>query len=152
MINAVDDAVLPRNFRFINRMVLGKGVEAAEDSFRSGCSCGGDGEGCQFSRCQCLGDLVDDDNDDEEEEEEEERENTVDENGEDAKTYSYHSHGVKAGKLRSRFLNSSLPLYECHRACLCDASCPNRVVERGRTVPLEIFRTKQRGWGEYNGH
>jgi histone-lysine N-methyltransferase SUV39H len=127
VVNHVDDAVLPRNFRFINKMVLGKRVEAAEDSFRSGCSCGGDGAGCQYGQCQCLADLDDD--------------------GDEVKAYAYHSHGERAGKLRSRMLNSSLPLYECHLGCSCSSSCPNRVVERGRTVPLEIFRTKQRGWG-----
>ncbi|ORX45663.1 SET domain-containing protein [Hesseltinella vesiculosa] len=39
------------------------------------------------------------------------------------------------------------PLYECNLACQCKASCPNRVVQRGRTVALEIFQTKSKGWG-----
>ncbi|KAF4122369.1 [histone H3]-lysine9 N-trimethyltransferase SUV39H [Geosmithia morbida] len=67
--------------------------------------------------------------------------------GERAKVYPYHTYGTKAGLLRSRLLKSSIPLYECHSGCSCSSSCPNRVVERGRTIPLQIFRTKNRGWG-----
>ncbi|KFH42839.1 Histone-lysine N-methyltransferase, H3 lysine-9 specific dim-like protein [Hapsidospora chrysogenum ATCC 11550] len=64
------------------------------------------------------------------------------------KAYAYHTHGAKAGLLRSRVLDSATPLYECHLACSCDPlTCPNRVVQRGRTVPLQIFRTRNRGWG-----
>lgn len=150
VVNVVDDAVLPRNFRFINKMVLGKGVEAAEVSFRSGCSCGGDGSDCQFSQCQCLADLLDDDDEEQEDDNGDNAESKM--RRQDSKAYAYHSHGTKAGKLRSKFLNSSLPLYECHLGCSCNSSCPNRVVERGRMVPLEIFRTRNRGWGKQHTH
>lgn len=64
------------------------------------------------------------------------------------KAYAYHSHGAKAGILRSKLHDSKVPLYECHQGCSCSPDCPNRVVERGRTVPLQIFRTKDRGWGK----
>ncbi|CAI6087572.1 hypothetical protein V2G26_009909 [Clonostachys chloroleuca] len=127
VVNEVDDEVLPENFRFIDKMVYGQGVEAAEDSFRSGCSCGDNGAKCQYSACDCLADLEEDD--------------------EDVKAYAYHTGGAKAGLLRSRVIDSTQPLYECHQACSCSALCPNRVVERGRTVPLQIFRTINRGWG-----
>ncbi|CAI4211966.1 unnamed protein product [Parascedosporium putredinis] len=60
VINEVDDEPLPFDFRFINEVVLGEGVEPAEDSFRSGCECRKD-ELCQFSECQCLGDVEDSD-------------------------------------------------------------------------------------------
>lgn len=147
VVNIVDDVVIPPKFRFINRIVLGKDVEAAEDSFRSGCSCGEDGAGCQFGGCQCLADLVDEDDSDEEEDGVAGDDTQGTREGQ-ARAYSYHTHGVKAGKLRSKFLDSSLPLYECHQACSCSSTCPNRVVEGGRTVPLEIFRTTNRGWGK----
>jgi [histone H3]-lysine9 N-trimethyltransferase SUV39H len=132
-VNQVDDEVLPKDFRFIKEIQLGEGVQPAEDSFRSGCSCGNDGAGCQFASCHCLADL--DEGDDDEA------------GASQKKAYSYHTHGHKAGLLRSNFLDSAFPLYECHQACSCSARCPNRVVERGRTVPLEIFRTGNRGWG-----
>lgn len=116
-------------------MVLGKGVERAEDSFRSGCSCADDGS-CQYTGCLCLADLEEDDD--------------MDMNDGAKKAYAYHSHGTKAGLLRSRLQNSTVPLYECHKGCACSRDCPNRVVERGRTVPLQIFKTTNRGWGMYH--
>ncbi|PMB72517.1 Histone-lysine N-methyltransferase, H3 lysine-9 specific dim-5 [Beauveria bassiana] len=134
VVNKVDSAFLPKNFEFINDMVLGKGVEPAEDSFRSGCSCADDGD-CQYTGCLCLADLEDDDD--------------IDMNNGIKKAYAYHTHGAKAGSLRSRLQKSTMPLYECHKGCACSSECPNRVVERGRTVPLQIFRTQNRGWGQF---
>ncbi|XP_065214992.1 histone-lysine N-methyltransferase SUV39H2-like [Planococcus citri] len=40
------------------------------------------------------------------------------------------------------------PIYECNKKCTCDKSCPNRVVQNGTNVKLEIFRTfNDCGWG-----
>ncbi|KAK1246057.1 hypothetical protein MKX07_005126 [Trichoderma sp. CBMAI-0711] len=168
IVNEVDQAVIPPNFRFVDRMVLRPGVEPAEDSFRSGCSCESD-DACQYTGCLCLADLDDQGNGSDEDEDEDEDDEGNDAyhianqlNGDDfeagaakkkkkdrtkRKAYAYHSHGAKAGLLRSKMLNSKEPLYECHAGCSCSMSCPNRVVERGRTVPLQIFRTHDRGWG-----
>ncbi|PWN19283.1 SET domain-containing protein, partial [Microstroma glucosiphilum] len=38
-------------------------------------------------------------------------------------------------------------IFECTKACGCSDDCPNRVVQKGRTVPLEVFKTKMCGWG-----
>jgi histone-lysine N-methyltransferase SUV39H len=119
-------------------MVFGEDVEPAEDSFRSGCSCS-NAESCQFADCHCLAELLYDDD----LEMEDCEANVM------RKTYAYHSHGAKAGLLRSRLHDSTLPLYECHQGCACSENCPNRVVERGRTIPLQIFRTEDRGWGKF---
>lgn len=134
IVNDVDDAVLPSTFRFLQESQLGTGVQAAEDSFRSGCECV-DAEECQYRGCLCLQEQ-DDASDDEDA-------------GERKKVYMYHMHGSKAGLLRSKYLSKSKrPIYECHEGCACSQSCPNRVVERGRKVPLQIFRTEDgRGWG-----
>jgi len=35
---------------------------------------------------------------------------------------------------------------ECCEGCECGVDCPNRVVQRGRTIPILIFRTLDRGW------
>ncbi|KAI8137666.1 hypothetical protein BJV82DRAFT_333129, partial [Fennellomyces sp. T-0311] len=40
-----------------------------------------------------------------------------------------------------------IPVYECNDSCACSSSCHNRVVQRGRQVPLEIYKTKHKGWG-----
>ncbi|KAJ1917868.1 hypothetical protein H4219_002978 [Mycoemilia scoparia] len=39
------------------------------------------------------------------------------------------------------------PIYECNHLCACGSKCPTRVVQKGRTVKLNIFRTKNKGWG-----
>lgn len=140
-------------------MVLRPGVQPAEDSFRSGCSCESDAA-CQYTGCLCLADLDDQDSGSDEEDDAFRIASQLNGDAFEAggvvkkkdrtkrKAYAYHSHGAKAGLLRSKMLNSKEPLYECHAGCSCSMSCPNRVVERGRTVPLQIFRTLDRGWGE----
>ncbi|KZT06198.1 SET domain-containing protein [Laetiporus sulphureus 93-53] len=37
---------------------------------------------------------------------------------------------------------------ECNKNCSCDPrSCPNRVAQQPRDVPIEVFRTEECGWG-----
>ncbi|KAJ1703412.1 hypothetical protein LUZ63_003191 [Rhynchospora breviuscula] len=38
-------------------------------------------------------------------------------------------------------------IYECGPACGCPPSCYNRVSQNGIKFPLEVFKTKIRGWG-----
>ncbi|KAK9698847.1 hypothetical protein RND81_08G135500 [Saponaria officinalis] len=38
-------------------------------------------------------------------------------------------------------------VYECGQFCSCPPSCSNRVSQHGIKLPLEIFKTKSRGWG-----
>ncbi|KAL6907276.1 hypothetical protein GGI43DRAFT_420986 [Trichoderma evansii] len=147
IVNTLDGAVIPPNFRFVDRVVLGGGVEPAEDSFRSGCSCERDGD-CQFMGCLCLADLENlESNSDDDDDHQDENYGANGHSKGRKKAYAYHSHGAKKGLLRSKMLNSKEPLYECHTGCSCSKDCPNRVVERGRTIPLQIFRTPDRGWG-----
>jgi [histone H3]-lysine9 N-trimethyltransferase SUV39H len=126
-VNTIDDEALPQNFRFIQHMEFGPGVEAASAAFLSGCDCVIDSD-CQYDTCQCMGEIEKD--------------------HEHQEVNAYHVEGDEVGLLRASMLNSTKPLYECHASCKCTSQCPNRVVERGRTVPLQIFRTKDRGWGE----
>ncbi|XP_072483367.1 histone-lysine N-methyltransferase SUV39H1 isoform X2 [Notamacropus eugenii] len=55
--------------------------------------------------------------------------------------FAYNNQGqvrVKAGQ----------PIYECNSRCRCSSDCPNRVVQRGISYNLCIFRTDNgRGWG-----
>ncbi|XP_071779089.2 histone-lysine N-methyltransferase SETMAR [Centroberyx gerrardi] len=39
------------------------------------------------------------------------------------------------------------PVFECNALCACSEACPNRVVQRGLRLRLEVYRTKERGWG-----
>lgn len=143
IINDKDGEVLPQNFQFIDNVVLGNDVQAADSSFRSGCTCTHT-EGCQYAGCLCLADIDEigshDENND--------VHGIVGTTLTRRKIYAYHTHGRKAGLLRSNLHASKVPIYECHQGCCCTVNCPNRVVERGRTVPLQIFRTEDRGWGK----
>jgi euchromatic histone-lysine N-methyltransferase len=38
-------------------------------------------------------------------------------------------------------------VYECGVQCVCPASCPNRVTQRGMTHRLEVFRSRATVWG-----
>ncbi|KAI1334885.1 SET domain-containing protein [Xylariaceae sp. FL0016] len=137
IVNHLDDAVISPEFKFIDTSIRGKGVHRSKKEFLSGCECKDD-EDCQYNTCSCLQEVEADGSD-------------VDLDEDDGcpvkKTYAYHAHGAKAGHLRSKFLESRKPIYECHDSCACGPKCPNRVVERGRKIPLQIFRTEGRGWG-----
>lgn len=59
-----------------------------------------------------------------------------------------HNEGGSAytstGTLRTRTMH----ITECNSACSCGIECPNRVTQRGRQVPVTIFKTANgRGWG-----
>ncbi|KAI0009678.1 SET domain protein [Xylariaceae sp. FL0662B] len=136
IVNTQDNVKLDPKFRFMDSSILGKGVEPTKRDFLTGCECV-DGEDCEYNTCSCLQD-VDDSSDD----------STDPTYGQyRKKAYAYHSHGARAGHLRSKILTSRNPIYECHESCACGPDCPNRVVERGRKIPLQIFRTENRGWG-----
>lgn len=138
IVNEEDDEVLNPNFRFIDHSVIADDVPVAEDSFRTGCDCADD-EDCMYSTCNCLDETASDSD--------EEADDRPGAEPRRRKRLAYHSTGAKAGLLRSKILHSRAPIYECHNGCSCSLQCPNRVVERGRTVPLQIFRTRDRGWG-----
>uniref|UniRef100_A0ACD5ZN75 Uncharacterized protein n=1 Tax=Avena sativa TaxID=4498 RepID=A0ACD5ZN75_AVESA len=43
-------------------------------------------------------------------------------------------------------LQEGYPIYECNSLCTCEASCPNKVLQQGLLVKLEIFKTENKGW------
>ncbi|KAK3672580.1 hypothetical protein LTR78_007631 [Recurvomyces mirabilis] len=50
-------------------------------------------------------------------------------------------------KLQTFYLDQRYPIYECNLNCNCGSVCKSRVVQKGRKVPLVIFKTPNRGWG-----
>ena len=52
----------------------------------------------------------------------------------------------KSGRLR--WVDNDPAINECNSRCSCGIDCPNRVVQRGRKIPLEIFKTENKGWGK----
>ena len=150
IVNTVEgsNAVIPSDFRFIDHSILGKGVTKAPEDFGTGCQCTDDKQ-CEYGGCLCFQELEQPDHD--------VRMNDAgsdDGSGSGAtqtkerKMISYHTSGEKKGILRRRVLKSRNPIYECHSRCACSEDCPNRVTSKGRQVPLEIFRTTNRGWGK----
>ena len=52
---------------------------------------------------------------------------------------------TKTGKVKVSY---GTPIYECNAMCECKDDCINRVVQKGRKIPVCIFRTPNgRGWG-----
>ena len=85
--------------------------------------------GCEHrDRCECLEDLA------------------RNENGKPM-GFPYSAVGEKKGCLRFMFLETRYAIYECNYKCNCGPTCKNKVVQHGRQIPLEIFKTADRGWG-----
>lgn len=117
--------LIPKDFQFIEDVVLTEGVQLAESQFLSGCKCV-DEYDCLVEGCECMGNIAIDGD----------------------KINAYHVVGDRKGCLRGHMLNSRLPIYECNDRCGCGEKCANRVVTAGRKVNLQIFPTQDgRGWG-----
>ena len=115
-----------KDFEFINSYKLHEGVTGVEDSFNSGCDCG---KVCDPKRCSCL---------------------TQAEDSDDLMIpYERAEARPDLMVLRQEFLTGrqSFMIYECTPLCGCTDKCWNRVVQHGRTMPLEIFHTGNRGFG-----
>uniref|UniRef100_UPI00398F22DA histone-lysine N-methyltransferase SETMAR isoform X2 n=1 Tax=Pristiophorus japonicus TaxID=55135 RepID=UPI00398F22DA len=41
----------------------------------------------------------------------------------------------------------SRPVFECNIMCKCSEACRNRLVQRGLTFKLQVFKTSKKGWG-----
>ncbi|XP_078065541.1 histone-lysine N-methyltransferase SETMAR isoform X2 [Mustelus asterias] len=41
----------------------------------------------------------------------------------------------------------SRPVFECNIMCKCSEDCQNRLVQRGLTFKLQVFKTSKKGWG-----
>lgn len=122
--NDVDNEGLPETFQFIDKVIPSANVPIIDEDFVTSCECVEDY--CVTNNCTCLGDIEAD-------------------KLPGLKKNAYHA----TGQLRGAYLNGHYPIYECGPRCGCSEKCPNRVVQRGRKVPLQIFKTENnRGWGK----
>jgi len=131
--NKINDETPSTNFKFINEFKMGPGTKRLDPEFRTGCTCrqeNGRSVGCEYLSCECL------------------EESARNENGK-LLGFPYYGTGKKMGCMREMFLNSRYALFECNALCSCRDNCRGRVVQKGRTVRLEIFKTKDRGWGRF---
>ena len=110
------------SFEVINAYKLQAGVERVDVNFHAGCDCAGS---CSARSCTCLSQEEDS----------------------DLRIVPYTSGSGGQVVLDPSFMKRKAMIYECSPLCGCDPGCWNRVVERGRTVRLEVFQTRKMGLG-----
>jgi hypothetical protein len=129
-----EDEILPDGkFEFVDQYILFPGVEKAEDGFNTGCNCFPDGNfygTCDLSSCSCTGQDEDEDG--------------------GAIPYERGLGGITV--LTDAIMSKTVSIHECNIRCDCGPTCMNRVVQKGRTVRLEIFRAGGRGFGKVICH
>ncbi|XP_006455981.1 hypothetical protein AGABI2DRAFT_180791 [Agaricus bisporus var. bisporus H97] len=124
IVNDVDDEEIP--FLALGFCYLEKGyqyppyIDPPKLDFQVGCDCKRCGDASQCD-CQSVSELVDDDG---------------------QKIFAY----TKTG-LFSFNVPRHVEVVECNETCRCGPGCINRVSQRPRDVPLEIFKTRGKGWG-----
>ena len=62
----------------------------------------------------------------------------------------YETTGRRRGRILSTHARNRGPLYECNQRCACPPACPNRLVQHGQTLPLDIKSTIK-GQGVFAG-
>lgn len=134
-VNEINDKRLHGKFQFIDRYVLGEKVKVAPTATNSGCPC----VDCSLSTCLCFSKTIKD----------ESRKQPV---TKQIRTYKRRPDGlvVLSDEYIAKELdptNLHFEITECNERCGCSSDCWNRVVGKGRTVPLEIFQTAKCGFG-----
>lgn len=149
----IHDATTPSlRFTFISESVIREGVSKLDPGTLAGCSkCRpdmGQNIGCEYTKkCECLEyAAVDRARLDEEQKAQYDQDPNGDTSGL-PKRFPYASSGRRMGCLVDFYLDRRQPIYECNNNCLCGPHCKNRCVQHGRKVRLEIFKTKDRGFG-----
>jgi histone-lysine N-methyltransferase SUV39H len=157
LVNTRDSSTPPLSFHFIDDSVYREGVVPPDPEALVGCQkCRpnmGGFCGCEYTKvCECL---------------EFAEVNVPKLTEEEAKIYeAAQANGGSTMGLPKRFpyskgtgllvrsyIDSGYPIYECNKNCGCGGSdeytCKSRVVQNGRKVGFEIFKTRDRGWGKF---
>lgn len=158
--NDVDSATPSLNFTFIDKYVLRNGIYEHPPESYEGCvtRCKpdmGQGVGCEYTAwCECLEYAAVDEErlsrKDPELYEKYQLDKLQDTSGL-PKRFPYRKSNRNDTKrpqtLQPFYLKSRNAIYECNDNCRCGPVCKSRVVQKGRRVPLTIFKTRNRGWG-----
>ncbi|GIZ40249.1 hypothetical protein CKM354_000359700 [Cercospora kikuchii] len=164
--NHFDSTTPNLNFEFIKDYVLGEGVSGDEPTTFQGCQkCKpdmGGGVGCEYTAiCECLEFASVDEQtlsrkDPEKygvyliaKEDAEKNGDGIDTKGLPKRfPYSKPRANGAPQTLVPFYREQRYPVYECNHNCKCGSVCKSRLVQKGRKVPLVIFKTgKDRGWG-----
>ena len=146
------------DFRFVDMSILGTGVARADPETVVGCGAVKQGNqacrpnmgqniGCEYSRvCECLEYAPVD------KRRWDDSYQKLLEAGETLgipKRFPYATATAnRPHRLINFYLNKRDTIYECNPRCNCGPDCKTRVVQKGRQLPLEIFKTDNRGWGK----
>ena len=164
--NYVDSTTPSLGFTFISSYIIREGVYTADPETFEGCQrpCRpnmGQNIGCEYTReCACLEyAAVDEDTLHRKDPKVYERYRLLREQGELVDTaglpkrFPYTKPNPDNPsipcKLQAYYREERHPIYECNPICNCGPGCKSRLVQKGRKVPLTIFKTKTRGWGVY---
>lgn len=129
VLNYIDDEVLT-NYEYIkDRIVNHEELETSEGDFTSCCDC--EDNCADESKCSCI-QLT------------QKGYETVPKLGKLYRTQYNLPLGYEHKRLAD---HPPFGIYECNKNCKCNSLCPNRVVQNGIKVQLEIFKTQQKGWG-----
>ncbi|KAL1699360.1 hypothetical protein EV121DRAFT_216393 [Schizophyllum commune] len=128
-VNEINDEQLPslpEGFRYKEQGYdLGPGVRKPSSAFLVHCSCATEGYRCHPRKCDCHRVL-----------------NTIT-NKAGHPIFAYD----REKKYRFPNVDDSFEVLECNQLCACGADCQNRVAQLPRKIPIQIFRTPNRGWG-----
>lgn len=159
LVNTRDTSTPLLSFKFVDDYQYGCGIEPPVPEAMEGCqSCRpnmGGFCGCEYTkRCECLEFArVDENKLDNEQKKQYERSKLG-----KATTMGLPKrfpYSKETGYLVTFYLESEYAIFECNDNCACAQgqqggvahACKTRIVQSGRQVGLEIFRTKNRGWG-----
>ncbi|KAK6511900.1 hypothetical protein TWF481_000804 [Arthrobotrys musiformis] len=121
VVNTVDTVPCPPlDFTFIDDYVYREGVPVPNPDFNWGCGCK-NAFGCHTTNTECE---------------------CVEANHEDLRRLAYKHKGLLTYPAENAYA-----IHECNEKCACNIRCPNKVVLKGRQIPLEIFKTEHKGWG-----
>lgn len=59
----------------------------------------------------------------------------------------YNEYGNKDIEISEEEKSKEIPIFECGKDCCCTLACENRVLQLGITILLELFKSKEKGWG-----
>ncbi|KAJ3766405.1 hypothetical protein FB446DRAFT_767431 [Lentinula raphanica] len=121
----------PWEFYYTNEMLLGQGVLPPSRSQLTGCDC--EGGRCHLNRnkCSCW----------------KKQERFTAGYGVSGFMYEALQEGGNGNGVVLKA--NGLPVFECNSLCGCGEECRNRVVSRGRQVPITLKKTHKKGWGVF---
>ncbi|XWS45352.1 hypothetical protein CRYUN_Cryun15aG0129500 [Craigia yunnanensis] len=115
------------NFTYVTKSLLDQSLDLDAESLQLGCTC---------SNSTCYPETCD-------------HVYLFDNDYEDARDiYGKHMRGRFPYDDKGRIiLEEGYLVYECNHMCSCNRACPNRILQNGVRVKLQVFKTENKGWG-----